>query len=143
MWDIFKRPVFSISKKIKYCGKFTNSLIFNLTLLHFLQIRITKLDEDIAKASPDKVTLKRSVEAIKRQIKAEGGPKLARAQAKVDSLVAQLQILNKTTSIKEVEEKTHRKQVRTFSSLCIRTYVTFIMKGRILLFNYSLFNFYF
>lgn len=62
------------------------------------------------------MTLKRSVEAIKRQIKAEGGPKLARSQAKVDSLVAQLQILNKTTSTKEVEEKTHRKQVRTFSA---------------------------
>ena len=54
------------------------------------------------------------MEAIKRQIKAEGGPKLARAQAKVDSLVAQLQILNKTTSTKEVDEKTHRKQVCTY-----------------------------
>lgn len=75
------------------------------------------------------MNLKRSVEAIKRQIKAEGGPKLARAQAKVDSLVAQLQILNKTTSTKEVEEKTHRKQVRTLIAYLIRTYVTFIIYG--------------
>ena len=59
------------------------------------------------------LTLKRSVEAISRQIKAEGGPKLARAHAKVDSLVAQLLILNKTKSTKEVSESNAKKQVNT------------------------------
>jgi hypothetical protein len=51
------------------------------------------------------------VEAIRRQIKEEGGPKLARAQAKVDSLVEQLKILNKTMATKEVAEAHSRKQV--------------------------------
>jgi hypothetical protein len=51
------------------------------------------------------------VEAIRRQIKEEGGPKLARAQAKVDSLVEQLKILNKTMTTKEVAEAHSRKQV--------------------------------
>ena len=76
-----------------------------------LQVRITALDQDIASTSPNLLTLKRSVEAIRRQIKEEGGPKLARAQAKVDSLVAQLQILNKTMTTKEVAEAHSRKQV--------------------------------
>ena len=77
----------------------------------FFKIRIRSLDADIARTSPDMLTLKRSVEAISRQIKAEGGPKLARAHAKVDSLIAQLQILNKTKSTKEVAEVNSKKQV--------------------------------
>ena len=50
--------------------------------------------------------------AIQTQIKAEGGPKLAKAQAKVDSLVEQLSLLNKKLVQSIVEEASSRKQVR-------------------------------
>ena len=75
-------------------------------------MRIKSLEIDISRTSPDMLTLKRSVDAISRQIKAEGGPKLARAHAKVDSLIAQLLILNKTKSTKEVAESNAKKQVK-------------------------------
>ena len=75
------------------------------------QGKISALDEDIARTSPNILTLRRAVTALQQQIRAEGGPKLAHAQSKVDSLVSQLVLLNKKMVENEVAESTNRKQV--------------------------------
>ena len=60
-----------------------------------LQARIAALDADISRTSPNITTLRRAVSALQSQIRAEGGPKLAAAQDRVQRLAAQLDILNK------------------------------------------------
>ena len=74
-----------------------------------LQARIAALDADISRTSPNITTLRRAVSSLQSQIRAEGGPKLAAAQDKVQRLAAQLDILNKQVATKEVDEKGARK----------------------------------
>ena len=81
-----------------------------------LQRRISSLEEDIGRASPDSLTLKRAATSLQQQIRAVGGPKLAEAQAKVERIVAQLLLQNKMMVEKEVVEKNCRNQVNLVSS---------------------------
>ena len=91
-------------------------------LLHFLlastplQRRIASLEEDIGRASPDSLTLKRAAISLQQQIRAVGGPKFAEAQAKVERIVAQLLLQNKMMVEKEVVETNCRNQVNLVSS---------------------------
>ena len=76
------------------------------------------IDAEIESASPQLGSLRSSVAALQRRILDVGGPKLSRAQTKVDILTKQFDQLSATLSAKEVEESNQRKQVRL---QCIHT----------------------
>jgi hypothetical protein len=61
-------------------------------------------------ASPDLAMLQQQAKALQAQIMEIGGPKLKRAQAKVDACVETLDTLTKALSSAEVGETSSRKQ---------------------------------
>lgn len=78
--------------------------------LQQLEVRMAAVDREIESSSPQLGTLRSAVAALQRKILDVGGPKLSRAQAKVDILSKQFDSLSATLSTKEVEEANMRKQ---------------------------------
>ena len=77
-----------------------------------LQTRIESIDQEMQRVSPQLGQCKAAVASLQRRIMDVGGPRLSRAQAKVDILTKQFDTLSASLSGKEVEEVTNRKQVR-------------------------------
>src|SRR5258708_7719377 len=89
---------------------------FDMNILYIVmlrQLRSRAIESEIEDASPQLGSLRLAVAALQRKILDVGGPKLSRAQAKVDILTKQFETLNATLSTKEVEESNLRKQVQS------------------------------
>jgi peptidoglycan hydrolase CwlO-like protein len=80
-----------------------------------LQTRLASIDAEMLRVAPGLKGLEAEVEAIQKQILDIGGPKLKRAQAKVDAISLELDNLNATVSKTEVEVTTAKK---TLESIC-------------------------
>lgn len=76
-----------------------------------LQKTIAKLENDMNTASPDLLGLRAQVAALQEQIKSVGGPRLKRAQNKLDQTSAQIDQLASGISRQEVELKSAHKNV--------------------------------
>ena len=75
-----------------------------------LQQKLLGIEESIQAASPNMGPLRSEVSMLQRKILDVGGPKLAKAQSKVDALAAQYDNLSSQLSTREVEESSNRKQ---------------------------------
>jgi structural maintenance of chromosome 4 len=74
------------------------------------EARIKDIDAQIERASPQLGQHRAAVATLQRKILDVGGPKLSRAQAKLEILSKQFDEHNKTLTTKEVEESNCRKQ---------------------------------
>ena len=74
---------------------------------------MSAVDTEINRSAPTLGSLRAAVATLQRKILDVGGPKVSRAQAKVDILSKQYDSLNAVLSTKEVEESNLRKQVYT------------------------------
>lgn len=72
--------------------------------------RLEELETVISRVAPDLRAIQQEVASLQRQILSFGGPKLAKAQARVDSIVSQIEMVSSSLSTKEVEESNQRKQ---------------------------------
>lgn len=89
--------------------------------LQDLEVRMAAVDREIESSSPQLGALRSTVAALQRKILDVGGPKLSRAQAKVDILSKQFDALSATLSTKEVEETNLRKQAVKAASICTKS----------------------
>lgn len=74
------------------------------------QTRLEALEAQISSVAPDLRLIQQEVASLQRQILSFGGPKLAKAQARVDSIIYQIEAVSSSLSTKEVEESSMRKQ---------------------------------
>ena len=68
-----------------------------------LEESLASIDANIKKVAPNLKSLENEVTTIQKEIMDVGGPKLKRAQAKVDAVTAELTDLMSTLSTKQVE----------------------------------------
>jgi structural maintenance of chromosome 4 len=74
------------------------------------QQRLEALEAQISTVAPDLRVIQQEAASLQRQILSFGGPKLAKAQARVDSIIHQIETVSSSLSTKEVEESSLRKQ---------------------------------
>jgi len=84
-----------------------------------LESHLASIESNIKRTAPNLKTLESEVDGIQKQILDVGGPKLKRAQFKVDSVNSELNDLTTTLSTKQVEVTNTKKQVCT----SIQTYL--------------------
>lgn len=75
-----------------------------------LEKELQRLDVEMNRASPDLRSRKLEVSNIQQQIRDVGGPRLGKAQARLDLLSTQFDKITKELSSYEVEESNHIKQ---------------------------------
>ena len=73
------------------------------------QERLAALDQEITTKSPNLSKLTAEQKSLQRKIQDVGGPKLAKAQQKLDILTSQIEQLSSVLSTKVVEESSQRK----------------------------------
>lgn len=78
--------------------------------LKSLNSKLVGIEAQIVQSSPNLTPLKTEVASLQRRILDVGGPKLARAQDKVNALASQFEALSSQLSTREVEESNSRKQ---------------------------------
>lgn len=74
------------------------------------------IDEQILKVSPNITSYRNAVSTIQRKILDVGGPKLARAQQRLDILTQQHDQISSTVSTREVDAKNANKNVTKYSA---------------------------
>lgn len=78
--------------------------------------RLQSVDREIQKLAPNRQDLKKEAESIQKAILDVGGPKLKRAQSKVDEISNQLDGVQKSLTAKEVALSTSKKQAKKAST---------------------------
>ena len=78
--------------------------------------RLKNVDTEIERLAPNRQSLKKEAESIQKAILDVGGPKLKRAQSKVDEITNQLEGVQKSLTAKEVALSTSRKQEKKASN---------------------------
>jgi structural maintenance of chromosome 4 len=75
-----------------------------------LQSRLDSIEAEMVRVSPQLGQCKSAVASIQRKIMDVGGPKLSKAQAKLDILTKQFDTLSSQVNGKEIDEANNRKQ---------------------------------
>jgi structural maintenance of chromosome 4 len=83
-----------------------------------LEKQFERLDAEMNRAAPDLRSHKLEVSNIQQQIRDVGGPRLGKAQARLDLLSTQFDKLTKDLSSYEVEESNHSKQASKAQAAC-------------------------
>ena len=73
--------------------------------------KLEEVEREIVRVCPNLKALQQEVSGLQRQILNVGGPKLSKAQSKVDTLVHQLEMVSSSLSTKQVEETNLNKSI--------------------------------
>ena len=106
----FEEQESDLSKKIASLQSETQLTKAEKDELASLSLRLSSIEKEIQKVSPNFNSLKTNVALIQQRILDVGGPKLARAQATVEALTTKFDTLSSKLSTLVVEETNYRKQ---------------------------------